>query len=600
MIAASAPGAFTMNRSYSFRLAGSALALFAALFTRALAVPASLDEQPGDAADPLAALHAQFDPAERMLHRPFSSPGYHTTLTGGVVHRTRESLEYAVACLDTRDPGLAERAAAILDRVVDLQDRDPQSPTCGVWPWFLEEPLARMSPPDLNWADFCAVQLLEAVLNYEARLPKPLVRKIDAAIERAAREIQRRDVGPGYTNIAIMGSYVTLAAAERLHLADLHAYALERWRTFHRFTMQQGAFVEYNSPTYTVVALTEVGRIRRYIRDDEARRMAEEIYRVAWKTIALHFHPPTRQWAGPHSRSYSTLLGKSVLALLQEATGGQVDFGVPPMRLDRVRVPLPCPPDLVPHFQRLDAAATRVEKYQDATPDVIGTSYLAPAFTLGSVNCGSFWTQQHAVIAYWGKPETPAFLRVRFLHDGHDFAAAQVFTAQREGELAGLVAFATDGGDTHPSLDRLKGGTFQASDLRLRFEFGGGARSVVLEKPGSLASVLTAKCGGLRVSIAAPSAQFAQNAAHWETGRDRDTAFADIVLYSGTAQTFDLTKLDRAFVAFALRIGTDGAASLQPSIQADAQRIGIESNGLRVSASARPATLQQLRRSAQF
>lgn len=40
-------------------------------------------------------LHKQFDPNENMLVRPFSSPGYHTTLTGGLVlpppHCTRVS-----------------------------------------------------------------------------------------------------------------------------------------------------------------------------------------------------------------------------------------------------------------------------------------------------------------------------------------------------------------------------------------------------------------------------------------------------------------------------------------------------------------------------
>ncbi len=89
-----------------------------------------------------------YDPAARMLRAEFSSPGYHTTLQGGIVHRTRESLKYAVALLDSGDPARLERAEAILDRVIALQDQDPGSRTYGIWPWFLEEPLDRMSPPD--------------------------------------------------------------------------------------------------------------------------------------------------------------------------------------------------------------------------------------------------------------------------------------------------------------------------------------------------------------------------------------------------------------------------------------------------------------------
>ena len=36
----------------------------------------------------------RYDPAEAMIRRPFSSPGYHTTLTRGFVHPTRDSLNY--------------------------------------------------------------------------------------------------------------------------------------------------------------------------------------------------------------------------------------------------------------------------------------------------------------------------------------------------------------------------------------------------------------------------------------------------------------------------------------------------------------------------
>ncbi|UCG49150.1 MAG: hypothetical protein JSU94_05075 [Phycisphaerales bacterium] len=40
---------------------------------------------------------ARYDPQEKMIRRPYSSPGYHTTLKGGYVHPTRDSLAYAAA-----------------------------------------------------------------------------------------------------------------------------------------------------------------------------------------------------------------------------------------------------------------------------------------------------------------------------------------------------------------------------------------------------------------------------------------------------------------------------------------------------------------------
>ena len=102
----------------------------------------------------IAGLHKQYDPKERMLQIPFSTPGYHTALKGGMVHPIRQSLDYAVNLLDTENPEFIERAIAILTRIVALQDTDPASPTFGIWSWFLEEPLPQMRPPDFNGADF--------------------------------------------------------------------------------------------------------------------------------------------------------------------------------------------------------------------------------------------------------------------------------------------------------------------------------------------------------------------------------------------------------------------------------------------------------------
>ncbi len=56
----------------------------------------------------------RYDPAEKMIRRPFSSPGYHTTLKGGYIHPPRDSLNYAVALLDSGEPDRLKRAQDIL------------------------------------------------------------------------------------------------------------------------------------------------------------------------------------------------------------------------------------------------------------------------------------------------------------------------------------------------------------------------------------------------------------------------------------------------------------------------------------------------------
>ena len=131
----------------------------------------------------------RYDPAGKMIRRPFSSPGYHTTLKGGYIHPTRDSLNYAVALLDSARPGSLERAEHILRRVISLQNQDPKSRTYGIWSWFAEEPLDKMSPPDWNWADFCGAQLLQVAVDHMERLPADLQRQVRESINPKHKDI---------------------------------------------------------------------------------------------------------------------------------------------------------------------------------------------------------------------------------------------------------------------------------------------------------------------------------------------------------------------------------------------------------------------------
>jgi hypothetical protein len=71
-------------------------------------------------------------------------------------------------------------------------------------------------------------------------------------------------MGPGYTNIALMGTYVTYVAAELYGWPDLKAYAAARLRRFCDYTLEQGAFTEYNSPTYWLDLVLYAGRDREF------------------------------------------------------------------------------------------------------------------------------------------------------------------------------------------------------------------------------------------------------------------------------------------------------------------------------------------------
>jgi hypothetical protein len=526
----------------------------------------------------LASSHAQYDPAEQMLRRPFSSPGYHTKLTGGFVHSTRESLAYAVGLLDTGRATDLERAVAVIRRVVALQDTDPASKTYGIWSWFLEEPLAKMSPPDFNWADFNGVSLLQIARDHRNRLPADLARAVDDSILYACRAIKKRNVGPSYTNIAIMGTYVTLVAGELYDLPEFKTYGLERLRRFHDYTAENGAFEEYNSPTYTIIALAELSRLQAHVRSPAARPMIDTLVRRAWEEIATHFHAPTRQWAGPHSRAYASLNRQTALAVIQRGTGGRVDLGADEPDREELRLPFACPPDLAPLFGPLTAPRTVTETFIKRTA-TIGTSYLHPQFALGSINRGDLWNQRRPLLLHFGSAARPGYVQLRFLKNNYDFSSALFTGAQREGLVVGTVHLITDGGDTHISLDKVKAGKIRARDLRVRFEVGGPAA----QQASVTAQGITTP--DLNIALAFARARFDGRDAQIIPGGDQNTRWLDAVFYSGPEREFDLAALDEAFAAFVFSVG----APPEPVLQLDAGRATLTAAGLTVTAPLKPA-----------
>ena len=530
----------------------------------------------------LASHHAQWDPTEQMPQRPFSSPGYHTTLKGGFVHSTRDALTYAVGLLDTGQPAHLDRAGAILRRVIALQDSDPASKTHGIWSWFLEEPLAKMSPPDFNWADFNGVSLLQVARDHRARLPADLAAAVDASILRACAAIKKRNVGPGYTNIAIMGTYVTLVAGELLSNDEYRTYGLERLARFHAYTRDNGPFEEYNSPTYTIIALLELSRLKAHVRTPSAQPLIDDLLRHAWQEIATHFHAPTRQWAGPHSRAYRSLYSDGTLALIQRATAGRIDFGVDAPDREALRLPVHCPPDLEPLFTSLPAPRTVTETFIKRS-NTVGTTYLHPQFALGSINRGDMWNQRRPLLAHFGTAASPGYLQLRFLKNDYDFSSAIFHGTQREGLVVGAVNLITNGGDTHLSLDKVKAAKIRARDLRLRFELGGpAAKNAALTLTSPTQATLTT--GPLTFHVTLAHARFGELPGKLSTARAGDLRFLDVEFYHGPEREFDLAALGEALTAFALSVGPHGPVTTQT----DAGKLTLTCDALTVSAAAKP------------
>lgn len=508
----------------------------------------------------LAEADQRFGHKEQMIGSTLKSPGYHTQIPDGTwVHATREALDYAVALLYADTLPRTERATNVIRKVLTLQDTNPTNATYGIWPWFLEEPLTEMAPPDWNWADFCGARLLHVVHEHIEKLPADLISDLRESLGHAAWSIFRRNVQPSYTNIAIMGAGVTLAVGELLDEPRLVEYGRERLQNMLDHTIFHGGFNEYNSPTYTIVAIHECERILQLVEDEVARDITEKLHSIAWETIADHYHPGTGQWAGPHSRTYRDLLPASLVAFFNDATGLQLP--VHP-RVEAEQKPnfsylqhLPCPSHLVPRFEALPKTPLEMEQrfIRRTTPEasVVGHTWLNEEACLGTINFDSMWTQRRGLLAYWRSDEDPAvMLRLRFLHDGKDFASAGVRNIQRANRVLSSVNMLTNKGDYHLHLDRPADGRFAAGDFRLRYELRGNGVSAEALDEGRY----RLQAGNTQAVIFPMSGYFGDTPIRWQLGQDEDCVYLDAICYQGQEQIFDFETLSRVTISAGLEI----------------------------------------------
>ncbi len=341
----------------------------------------------------LADCDTRYGEREQMLGLSFHSPGYHTRVPSGQwVHPTVPSLEYALLLARTGEPARQQRASTILQQVLNLQDTDPASPTYGIWPYLLEEPIAAMAGPDFNWADFCGARIAEALAEH--RWEAALTARLRAALGHAAWCILRRNIRPAYTNICLMGGGVTAVAGELLGEPRLLEYGRARLEKLLVHARYHGNFTEYNSPAYTTIALHETERILQLSRDPVTRDRAEQLRRIAWQTIATHFHAGLQQWAGPHARAYSDRLDTKLAAELSERTG--IAIHAPDSEpesiwtgpLDLTVRPLPCPDDLRSHFRNVTPGELRqvVIRRQPESADTEAVTWVTDTACLGSIN----------------------------------------------------------------------------------------------------------------------------------------------------------------------------------------------------------------------
>ena len=490
-----------------------------------------------------------FDPAYNAIKvfTPATANHYHSKRIGMENHPTRTAANYVVDLLETGIKENQERACKVIEALLAAQDVNPENKTYGIWPYHFEEPLEDMNRPDWNWADFISVQLLEAYMQFNEIIPDDLKIKMEESIIHAARSIEKRDVKPGYTNIAIMGTLVTHLAAHLFDIQDLKEYADMRMTRFYDYTKKLNGFVEYNSPTYTQVALNELVRMKQYILDEATLEMADYCYHTGWGVLASHYHAPTSQLAGPHSRSYSTLLRDSFYDFLYGASNGQINVGNARKPDNYYKLQHRIPDDYVKNFTSVPENRVQIDTFSLNDNPPVGYTFLSPEYCFGTVNRSTTWKQRRPYIMYWGNKDNPRFLRVRLIHDDEDFGIGNIFSIQEENEALTSMNFATDGGDYHISIDRIKDSKFNASNVRLRFEM---SDQNLVQKISLAEDGFSLQDHALLINIIMSKAVFGDMTIKMEKGHDSHLSWVDYIIYQGKEKTFDLAEMQEACFAW--------------------------------------------------
>lgn len=444
-----------------------------------------------------------FDPTMNLLQAPAKTPGYHTRIAdGALVHDIRKSMDYALLCLEDGSADRVARAHAVVGAVLELQVKDPLDQHFGIWGWFAEEPPKQMNPADFNWADFIGARIAQMLVLHSSALSEVVAAQLQAALERAAMAIFRRQSPVSYTNIAIMGASVASAAGEIIGRPILLEYGRNKLQAVLELARRVGTFSEYNSPTYTLVAIDECERALRITRDAALHATARGLLDVAWKMVEDHWHAPTGQWAGPHGRAYSDRLG--------DATHAKIVASLGPRATEPIRAPR--------------MVATPLDGEVDGMAKTAYT-WLAPTCCISSVTREHTWAQRRQIIAYWNTSDAVAVFRVQFLLNGREMPGMRLATSHVDNRIL-LSAYPLYGsGAWHPMFGIPDGSVFDAEDVRFRFQ---------LEAPGAEVTQLAEHSYRLAaadhsVRIDALPGQFADGPIRWSCHDSGTVAAVDAI-----------------------------------------------------------------------
>lgn len=437
-------------------------------------------------------LLASLDWAARFWDEPMGllwAPGDRPDPQGDIErrrHTVRDSAWYALGLLLRNASGDTARAVRVVDSILNYQFDEPGQVYHGTFyraPQEDHPPAAAVEWKDYdpNWREFIMTTIAMMLIEYEERLPRPLVARIDAAFVRAVDGALARGLKASYTNIALMHAFMLSYAGRRLRRPAWQQTAESMASEVHRLFTLHNAFDEYNSPTYYGVDLYALALWRRYGPTETLRALGAQMEALLWTDIARYYHADLRNLAGPFDRSYGMDMRHyaAVVGLwFWLATG-------------RERAPFPCPSERFAHAQDflfappaamlgavVPVAALahllafqgerQIEQVIADAPRRVATAWLGRAAMIGAEHASGSRrgaVQYHPATMHWRVGSNDVgWLRLVHSEPVDAIAHVQRLEIDGAGELAFQVCAAgLDAGAFTPTLWRLPGLTVRVA-----------------------------------------------------------------------------------------------------------------------------------------
>lgn len=342
-------------------------------------------------------LPEEFNPATNLISKKTEF---------GLFHESRRGARLAADLIANGHPDDLSLAEKVLDAVLNCQETDARDPHFGNFYWMAEDRFVE----DLNAVEFNLEALIPMMIRHGDRLSAAYCERVRQAIRLGLQEIARLDVLVAYTNITVLDILNSCLGGELLDDALIAQRGYAKLIAWMAYTNQHGHPLEYNSPTYSAVTIRALKRLIDLVQDEGTRAHAQTMIAKLALSIALHLHPPTGRWAGPHGRAYQPSVVCETPPEITLVRGWVADGTVPAWVGDLL--------DHRPETFQVVETAERNRK-------LAITTYHTPTYVLGTAT-SSFNPQANVCMAHFTRPhaDRPGVLYTRYITNDKWFGDA--------------------------------------------------------------------------------------------------------------------------------------------------------------------------------